>query len=654
MSFILLKHVTKKFFFDENNEEIVLNDLSLSIDKGSFTAIYGPSGCGKTSLLNIISGNVSFENKLLRDMTDKELTVFRKENIGFIFQNFNLIPHLSVIDNVKIPLNLNKMSNKDMNILAEEALEKVDLLNMKNKNITKLSGGQKQRVAIARALINKPEVIIADEPTGSLDSKSQENILSILKKLSREGQTVIVVTHSKEVSKYANQVVEMKDGIINNMSDRNPVSHHEVIKNKMTKKNQLRLSFHNFMERKWRNLLISLATSIGLTGILMSFGLGNGIISIIQEDFEQGNIPTQLQISLDRSNNTVGNINKDDVDKISEIIGKENIKYIETPFAVSMSKIDIDSIGVTDFKDSASSYTQIVSLYDNPNISMIATNKEDILAGKPYSNNKEQGLTIPKSLLNQLNQENNKNILPEDILGKKVNITIIERTPESTIEGEFKTKIVRIVNDDLENSNSFMSTSELSQVIENNNFSKNIPYIIVEPKKTDSAEIKKLVGKINSSKIYAALSQQNMLEMVITFIKIIQGLLIVLSLQAIVVSVIMIAVIIYINIIERTKEIGILKAVGFCNKNIKLIFTLESLIITNLSVALAIITSFTLGSIINYGVTTEFENISNVFFLDYKSIITIILLANMLGYISAYIPCLKISKLNTVDALRYE
>ena len=184
MSILTIDHISKYYNLDGTNQERALNDVTLEIAPGKITAIYGPSGCGKTSLLSIISGldsqyqgNLYFKNQNMRDFSERDLTYFRKAHIGFVFQNFNLISHQSVLENVK-----------------------------------QLSGGQKQRVAIARALVNNPEMIVADEPTGSLDSQSQENVLDIFKELAEAGKTVIIVTHNPEVADYADIVIKMKDG----------------------------------------------------------------------------------------------------------------------------------------------------------------------------------------------------------------------------------------------------------------------------------------------------------------------------------------------------------------------------------------------------------------------------------------------------------
>lgn len=221
MSLLTLNHLVKDYALTSQDKERVLNNLSLAIEAGKITAIYGPSGCGKTSLLNILSGldtayqgQVLFREQDLKALSDAEMTLFRKDHIGFVFQNFNLIAHQSVLDNVLLPLYLKGLSRQEMLARAEQVLADLDILAFKDKNVKQLSGGQKQRVALARALVNDPDLIVADEPTGSLDSKSQEMVLEIFRDLAQKGKTVLVVTHNPEVADYAHVVIKMKDGEI--------------------------------------------------------------------------------------------------------------------------------------------------------------------------------------------------------------------------------------------------------------------------------------------------------------------------------------------------------------------------------------------------------------------------------------------------------
>ncbi len=200
----------------------ILNNISLEVFKGDFIAILGESGAGKTTLLNVLAGLDSsfdgiymFKDKEISKFNSKEIANFRNEEIGVVFQEFNLINDYSVLKNILLPLDYSiskKLSKKEKIQEIDLILKKLDIFHLKNLKVKYLSGGEKQRVAIARALINKPSLILADEPTGALDSKNSSNILEILKSLNDEGKTIIIITHDRNITKYCNRVLVMKDG----------------------------------------------------------------------------------------------------------------------------------------------------------------------------------------------------------------------------------------------------------------------------------------------------------------------------------------------------------------------------------------------------------------------------------------------------------
>lgn len=211
-----------KVYGQGQNKVRALNHINLNVEKGEFVAIMGTSGCGKSTLLNMISGldkydegEVLISGESIKGYSDYELTRLRREKIGFIFQFFNLIPVLSVIENVTLPAMLNKKNRRELEKKAIDLLNLVGLGSFIQSKPTLLSGGQQQRVAIARALINEPELILADEPTGSLDSKTSKEMMRILQRFcSQFNHTLVLVTHDANVAVYANRVVFMSDGKI--------------------------------------------------------------------------------------------------------------------------------------------------------------------------------------------------------------------------------------------------------------------------------------------------------------------------------------------------------------------------------------------------------------------------------------------------------
>lgn len=208
-------------FTTEEVQTKALNDVTLQVEQGEFVAIMGPSGCGKSTLLNILgtldsptSGSYFFEGKQVDKMTENQLTALRKGNLGFIFQSFNLIDELTVYENVELPLVYLGMKTLQRKERVNKVLEKVNLLHRANHYPQQLSGGQQQRVAIARAIVTNPHIILADEPTGNLDSVNGNEVMNLLLELNKEGSTVVMVTHSEENARMAGRLIRMMDGNI--------------------------------------------------------------------------------------------------------------------------------------------------------------------------------------------------------------------------------------------------------------------------------------------------------------------------------------------------------------------------------------------------------------------------------------------------------
>lgn len=209
----------KKVFSTESVKTTALNNINLSIEKGEFVALMGPSGCGKSTLMNILGlidnpdgGSYKFLGEEVSRCNERQLAKLRKENIGFVFQSFNLIDELTVYENVELPLLYNGVSSAERKERVEAVIAKMDMTHRIKHFPLQLSGGQQQRVAVARALVNKPKLILADEPTGNLDSIHGEDVMNILKTLNKEGSTIVMVTHSPEDAEYAHRTIRLLDG----------------------------------------------------------------------------------------------------------------------------------------------------------------------------------------------------------------------------------------------------------------------------------------------------------------------------------------------------------------------------------------------------------------------------------------------------------
>jgi len=218
---IIETHHIAKIYKMGNNVVNALQDVSITIDKGEYVAFMGPSGSGKSTLMNIVgcldtptSGSYSLNDHLVSDMTENELAEVRNKEIGFVFQTFNLLPRATALDNVALPLIYAGYGKGDRDEMAMAALESVSLVDRHHHKPNELSGGQRQRVAIARALVNSPSIILADEPTGNLDTKTSYDIMCLFQELHDKGNTIIMVTHEDDIAHYAHRIVRLRDGLI--------------------------------------------------------------------------------------------------------------------------------------------------------------------------------------------------------------------------------------------------------------------------------------------------------------------------------------------------------------------------------------------------------------------------------------------------------
>ena len=296
-----LEKITKEYITGDSKVE-ALKGISLQFRKSEFVSILGQSGCGKTTLLNIIggldkytTGDLVINGKSTKEFKDRDWDAYRNHSVGFVFQSYNLIPHQNILSNVELALTLSGVSKKERRKKAVEALKQVGLGDQLNKKPNQLSGGQMQRVAIARALVNDPEIILADEPTGALDTKTSVQIMEILKKISKD-RLIIMVTHNPDLAeKYSSRIIKILDGKITD--DSNPYSVEEEEKEDRTSKanskvsmnflTALSLSLNNLMTKKGRTILTSFAGSIGIIGIALILSLSSGMqayINRVEED----------------------------------------------------------------------------------------------------------------------------------------------------------------------------------------------------------------------------------------------------------------------------------------------------------------------------------------------------------------------------------
>ncbi len=397
-----LANITKKYKTDDFTQT-ALNDVNLSFRQNEFVSILGPSGSGKTTLLNIIgglddytSGDLIINGISTSKYKDRDWDTYRNHKVGFVFQSYNLIPHQSILANVELALTLSGVSKKARRKRAIESLKKVGLGDHISKKPNQLSGGQMQRVAIARALVNNPEILLADEPTGALDSKTSTQIMDLLAEVAKT-RLVIMVTHNPDLAhEYSNRIIEVKDGEV--LNDSNPFDgeEKEVKKGKDRKTNMkfitaLVLSLNNLLTKKGRTILTAFAGSIGIIGIALILSLSNGVQEYINGVQEE--TLTSYPISIDRKSIDMTSIMSNAIEKQHESNNREKNKVysnnsISDTLAIMSSSVQSNNL--EDFKkfldnnEELDKYISSINYGYNLDLQLYNTDyKEDIVQVNP-------------------------------------------------------------------------------------------------------------------------------------------------------------------------------------------------------------------------------------------------------------------------------
>ncbi|MBR2177009.1 MAG: ABC transporter ATP-binding protein/permease [Clostridia bacterium] len=355
--------------------QTALDDVSLNFRDNEFVAILGPSGSGKTTLLNIVggldrydSGDLIINNISTKKYKDRDWDAYRNHTIGFVFQSYNLIPHQSILSNVELALTISGVSKSERRERAKEALTKVGLGEQVHKRPNQLSGGQMQRVAIARALVNNPDILLADEPTGALDSETSVQVMDMLKEVAKD-RLVIMVTHNPELAEqYATRIVRLKDGKIT--SDSNPLEadskeekkpeHKKMGKTSMNFLTSLALSFNNLRTKKGRTLLTSFAGSIGIIGIALILSISNGVNTYITDI--QRDAMTSYPITIDAQSIDLSSL----MSAANDDASSENDKTAHEKDAVYSNGRSIESLSEVASSVTHNNLTKFKKYLDDP------------------------------------------------------------------------------------------------------------------------------------------------------------------------------------------------------------------------------------------------------------------------------------------------
>ncbi len=753
-----------------------LKDINLEFRENEFVAVLGPSGSGKTTLLNVIGGLDNYDGgdliingKSTKRFKASEWDAYRNNSVGFIFQSYNLIPHITILENVEMGMTLSGISAKKRKKKAMELLKKVGLKEHSHKKPNQLSGGQMQRVAIARALSNDPDIILADEPTGALDSKTSTQIMNLIAEIAKE-KLVIMVTHNPELaSTYASRIVEMKDGEI--VSDSNPLSKREkelkgfsIKKTAMSFLTALNLSFNNIKTKKGRTALTAFASSIGIIGIALILSLSNGF-NMEVEEFEQNSLAQSPVIIANQSMEMDEEaINKFNDVSLKKYPSKKEV-YVQSDMMETMvhsNKISqdfIDYLGKIDktkvagfsyqkgtsmnmIKEENGEYslvemdTSIMSetgvqlwtlLPENPNENEpgVIDNTYDVLAGS--LDNDVPGLIlqvnsrnqISSAILKQLGITETDKISFKDIMNKEIKLVLNDDyyqkigksfIPKTDYESLYNSKnsipikvtaIIRGKEDKeiLTNNSALAYTSSLADlVIEKNKESEIVkeqekqdynvltmqPFdnretstntkdimlgylgadvlpmaIYIYPTDFDTKDyVTDYLDKYNDGKKEEDTVQYtDMAEMISSLtgniMNAITIVLVAFSSISLVVSSIMIGIITYISVLERTKEIGILRALGARRKDIKRVFNAETFIIGIFSGLLGILIAYLLTIPTNI-IIENLSGLADVAKLNIWHALILIIISMILTLIGGAIPANMASKKDPVEALRTE
>ena len=770
-----LKNIVKKYNTGGSEVE-VLKYVNIHFRENEFVSILGASGSGKTTLLNIIggldkytSGDMALMGRSTKEFKDRDWDSYRNGTIGFVFQSYNLISHLSVIENVKLALSISGQSNAENDEKAKKVLEDVGLAEHLYKKPNQLSGGQMQRVAIARALVTDPKIILADEPTGALDSKTSVQIMELIKEISKT-KLVIMVTHNPELAKeYSDRIVRVKDGEI--QEDTNPYVAKEVTddgfalkKTAMVFSSAIKSSFKNLLTKKFRTLMTVVASSIGIISIGLVLAISSGMDKYIQTMQNENLSSMPIMISANQVN---FGLSVDDDNSEKDSNGSELVPKSRRD--VHRNLYSVDSLGngetfINYIQNNAKNYYSAIDFAEGYKLQALTKNtKGEVVAVKQeqtsfndsifgvlpedknlimnqyevvksskdnfeYPSNNEVVLftaknnEIDKATIKALGFDENAKVKYEDVIGKefsvvennnyyrkiadrfvprdvdakmydsgtKVKVVAILKAKDSftrpqmtigytralqkaMIEKEAKSDIVVaqqkdktrniITNQKMDSDtaeqvlatlgaktapsainiypNSFNDRDKIAEVI--NDFNKKV----ADKYGPDSSDYHKY------SITYADLAKQ-MTTIMSQMINTISLILSAFAGISLIVSSIMIGILTYVSVVERTKEIGILRAIGARKKDITRIFIAEAGLIGFISGAVGVVVTMLLSVPISGSIAKALKVEAFTASLNAQSSIGLILLSLVLTLIASIIPSRIAAKKDPVEALRTE
>ncbi|MGX7025241.1 ABC transporter ATP-binding protein/permease [Vagococcus hydrophili] len=643
-----IKNITKIYNPKHAQPLKALKGINLTFNAGEFICILGKSGSGKSTLLNILagfdqpsSGEVLLNGKDISKFSGIEMADYRKDKIGFVFQDFQLLDHLSVFENVKIGLAMEASITKEKkDELVNDILYKVGLTKHADHKPSELSGGQKQRVSIARALVKQPDILIADEPTGALDSETSVEIMNLLKQISQSGKLVIVVTHDEEYAHMATEIVTLVDGDVIKIehTENLPTVIDETTlkslshKRSFEKKMIFKLTAQKMRENRWRYLLVSIGLIIGIASLSIAFGLNNGLKSYV--NYINTKIVDEKKIVIGKNEE----ITSDDIFKLKQ---NKNVILAQDEYTMTAKDAKSTELG----KDSEFNVKSVV-----PKEYQDKFAKPSVTEGKLPEDGKKE-IILPMSMAKKLAKDKS----PNSLIGQTVNLKFLAKDevnqyPSRWDNQEFKVTGITekaLVGEDF----AYIPYDTHKDIVKRSRFlgkEADIP--------TDNMSVyvknKEAVESVYDAfkKDYKVTRPSDVLKELTNVFKNLNTIVLIAAILILIISAIMIGIILFISVLERRREIGLFISVGATKKDIKKLFLSEALFIGTLAsvsgVALSVVLKFLINPLVikmmNYPV---FE----------PSIITCsaaIIFGVVVSVLASFIPATKAANLLPIDLLR--
>lgn len=656
MAFLELQNIRKSYFLGKE-EFPVLKGIDLDFELGEFVSILGESGGGKSTLMNIIGGldrefegQVTIDGQVLDHKKEKQLDAYRRGTIGYIYQAYNLISHLTVLENVLVSLEMTTLSQKEKVARATELLTKVGLQEQIKKHPNQLSGGQKQRVAIARALASDPKVIIADEPTGALDGKNTAEVLEILEDIAKDGKLVIAVTHSQDVANHGTRIVHLSDGQIDDDQRLRPAFELPADDTRLADRPlpasaSFRNAFKHLTYNFWRNSLIMIGTAIGLFAVMLFTGLGNGVKAYINDQVNSLANPTAVTVARHQGDNggvgqTSGATAGVDMDKTT--ISDDQIKKIKANKYVKTLQKGYQAGNVQATLDGKAYSLGTVQTWS------ATYQKKLIKAG--HVPGKNEILVDKKTVAKKFNTKDWQSVVGKTMTVKWMTVKSDGMTP---VEINKTFKVAGVIDAGQAGTANVTTAGTIEDAYKEAGADTRALFVTVRVKHTDDVKaFQKAVNKMKDAdgkRLYQAVTVGSILDTINTIVSLATNVLAAIAAISLIVSALMIIVTMFMSVSERTKEIGILRALGESKKDVRNLFTSESLLIGLASFILAVILAFGIGAGLNSALyqIAKFDMIQ----ISLGNVVMTLILALVISFLAALLPARRAAKLNPIDAL---